>query len=117
MNQSERLIGEYLAHAGYSDVVYEPDGKHPPDFLVDGRIAVEVRRLNQNVHTGGEIRGVEEMAVPLNRLVRKVLASISVLLFLAGIIVSAAYVYSVSEYRGVQAQSNAPLEVVRPPHK
>jgi hypothetical protein len=76
MNQSERLIKDYLAHAGYSEVVHEPDGNHPPDFLVNGRIAVEVRRLNQNVELGTERRGVEEIAIPLNRSVRKVLASL-----------------------------------------
>ena len=75
MNQSERLIAEYLAHAGYSNVVHEPDGKHPPDFLIEGRIAVEVRRLNQNVQTGAVTRGLEETAIPLNRSVAKVLAS------------------------------------------
>jgi hypothetical protein len=75
MNQSEKLFAEYLVHAGYSDVVYEPDGKHPPDFLVNGRVAIEVRRLNQNVQTGTERRGLEETAIPLNRSVRKVLAS------------------------------------------
>jgi len=75
MNESERLIAGYLAHQGYSDVIHEPDGKRPPDFLVNGRIAVEVRRLNQNEATPAGARGLEEIAIPLNSSVRKVLAS------------------------------------------
>ena len=50
---------------GYTDVVYEPDGNVPPDFLVEGRIAVEVRRLNQNtVRQNGKPEGLEEVFIP-----------------------------------------------------
>jgi hypothetical protein len=76
MNRSERLIASYLAHVGYSEVVHEPDGNHPPDFLVDGRIAVEVRRLNQNIETADGTRGIETEFVTLVRLVQRVLASL-----------------------------------------
>jgi hypothetical protein len=41
MNDSEKLVFEYLKSRGFDKVVYEPDGKVPPDFLIDGRIAVE----------------------------------------------------------------------------
>ncbi len=51
MDTSERIVWEYLLHRGFRDVVYEPEGKVPPDFLVDNRVAVEVRRLNQNEDT------------------------------------------------------------------
>jgi len=49
MDSSETLAKEYLRFLGYTDIIYEPDGNIPPDFLVNGRIAVEVRRLNQNL--------------------------------------------------------------------
>ena len=76
MDDSETLIGEYLRHQGHTNVVYEPDGNQPPDLLVNGRIAVEVRRLNQNEEPpGGSPRGLEETGIPLNAAVRKVLAS------------------------------------------
>jgi hypothetical protein len=65
MDKSEKVVADYLAHRGYTDVVYEPDGNVPPDFLVDGRIAVEVRRLNQNYEAGGKTSGLEEVAIPL----------------------------------------------------
>jgi hypothetical protein len=50
MDESEKLCKEYLKHIGYKDkdIAYEPDGRVTPDFLVEGGIAVEVRRLNPN---------------------------------------------------------------------
>ena len=75
MNDSEKLVQEYLTRQGFTNVVYEPDGNVPPDFLVDGRIAVEVRRLNQNEETSTGFHGLEELAIPLDSAVRKVLAS------------------------------------------
>lgn len=75
MDESERTILEYLRNRGLGDVVYEPDGNVPPDFLVNGRIAVEVRRLNENVETDEGHQGLEEISKPLNVLVRKALAA------------------------------------------
>jgi len=69
MNDSEKSVYEYLVGQGFGTVVYEPDGKVPPDFLVDGRIAVEVRRLNQNEKTATGSRGLEEVSKPLRVLV------------------------------------------------
>jgi len=65
MDRSEQVVSEYLSHRGFLDVVYEPDGNVPPDFLIDGRIAVEVRRLNQNENTPNGHRGLENVAIPL----------------------------------------------------
>ena len=73
MDSSENIVFTYLSHQGFTDVVYEPDGNVPPDFLLDGRIAVEVRRLNQNEQMASGSHGLEEVAKPLwarmNRLV------------------------------------------------
>ena len=74
MNQSEKTVSEYLHHRDFGTIVYEPDGKIPPDFLLDGRIAVEVRRLNQNEQTAAGHRGLEETSKPLDAAVRKMLA-------------------------------------------
>lgn len=65
MDASEKIVANFLAHRGYIDVVYEPDGGVPPDFLVDGRIAVEVRRLNENYEVGTGHQGLEEIEIPL----------------------------------------------------
>lgn len=75
MDDSEKTILEYLQSLKLGPVVYEPDGNVPPDFLVNGRVAVEVRRLNENVETAAGNRGLEEISKPLNVLVKKALAA------------------------------------------
>jgi hypothetical protein len=76
LDQSETLAKEYLCHLGFQDIIYEPDGNIPPDFLVDNTIAVEVRQLNQNEITDSEYHGLEEIAIPLSMSVKKLLASL-----------------------------------------
>jgi hypothetical protein len=65
VDASEVLADAYLRHCGYTDVKYEPDGNIPPDFLVNGRIAIEVRRLNQNYVAPEGNKGLEEVRIPL----------------------------------------------------
>ena len=76
MDTSEKLVYEYLNHHGYKDIVYEPDGNIPPDFLVNGRIAIEVRRLNQNYCEGNNTHGLEEAAIPLWKKIEKLALSV-----------------------------------------
>ncbi|MFZ3115077.1 MAG: hypothetical protein WA133_03795 [Syntrophales bacterium] len=76
MDRSEQVVFEYLSHSGFRDVVYEPDGNVPPDFLIDGRIAVEVRRLNQNEETPNGHRGLEKVAIPLMARVKALLKTL-----------------------------------------
>jgi hypothetical protein len=76
MDRSEGHVFEHLKHRGFSDIVYEPDGNVPPDFLIDERIAVEVRRLNQNEQTPSGYRGLEEVAIPFDATVGMVLESL-----------------------------------------
>ncbi len=76
MDASEKSVSLYLANRGYGALVYEPDGNVPPDFLIDGRIAVEARRLNQNDDTPEGFRGLEETAKPLHAAVTKVLTAL-----------------------------------------
>lgn len=76
MDDSEKAVENYLAYLGLERIVYEPDGNVPPDFLVNGRVAIEVRRLNQNEGTESGFRGLEEVAIPLQMRVRKLLASL-----------------------------------------
>jgi hypothetical protein len=75
MNDSERTVLEYLVSRGLGPVVHEPDGNVPPDFLVDGKVAVEVRRLNQNEETATGYRGLEEVSHPLDTLMQRALSS------------------------------------------
>ena len=75
MKREEQLAHQYLASLGYNCVAYEPEPNLPPDFLIDGRIAVEVRRLNQNEITETGHRGLEETWIPFNMRFRKFLKS------------------------------------------
>jgi len=67
LDPTERYVERHLRHRGFKDITYEPDGNVPPDFLLGGTIAVEVRRLNQNHFDGGKFRGLEEVEIPLWR--------------------------------------------------
>lgn len=65
MDASEACVEELLKNMGFKSVVYDPDGNVPPDFLVDDRIAIEVRRLNQNYGVRSRKRGLEEDSISL----------------------------------------------------
>lgn len=75
MNRDEQTVDAYLKSLDLGDVVYEPDGNVPPDFLIDGRIAVESRRLNQHYEEAGRSRGLEEDLIPLRKSFERLLAS------------------------------------------
>lgn len=77
MDASERLAQMYLESLNLGPVLYEPAGNIPPDFLVAGRIAVEVRRLNQNHETSdGRYEGLEQVWIPLLQRLKKHLPSL-----------------------------------------
>lgn len=73
MNPEEAIAEIYLRGLDLGAVVHEPDGNHMPDFLVDGRIAVEVRRLNQHSMATGEPEGLETVEAALVRFIDKLL--------------------------------------------
>lgn len=75
MDATERKVRNYLDHQGYVDIVFEPDGNIPPDFLVNREIAIEVRRLNQNFDDGINTKGLEEVAIPLNHKINNLISS------------------------------------------
>lgn len=58
MNKDERIAERYLKSLNIGEVAYEPDGKIPPDFLVNGCIAVEVRRLSEFASVGQGLESV-----------------------------------------------------------
>jgi hypothetical protein len=65
MDRTETIAYNHLVFRGFPTPVYEPDGNVPPDFLLEGRIAVEVRRLNENERNASFPKGLEESAIPL----------------------------------------------------
>lgn len=77
MKDSERIAAEYLRSIGFVDIEYQPDGNIPPDLVVQGRIAVEVRRLNQNAITpDGSAEGLEETFIPFWKRMRRYLPTL-----------------------------------------
>src|SRR5688572_23448856 len=74
MNRDEQLAYDYLIGLGLGEPVYEPDGEVPPDFLLAGTKAVEVRRLSQHTVHDGEVRSLEQDAIPLRQRFQNLLA-------------------------------------------
>jgi hypothetical protein len=72
---AEEVAFRHLRARCAAGIVYEPDGNVPPDFLVDGRIAVEVRRLNRNESGSDRPVGLERSATPLVHRLQTLLAS------------------------------------------
>ena len=73
MDRSEATVQRYLEAQGFSDIVYEPNGRSTmPDFLVEGCIAVEVRRLNQHEVIDGQPRGLETVTATVDRVLAEV---------------------------------------------
>ncbi|MBK8814044.1 MAG: hypothetical protein IPN42_00290 [Methylococcaceae bacterium] len=48
MDITEAYVRKYLLANGFTDIVYEPEGKVPPDFVINNSIAIEVTRLNSH---------------------------------------------------------------------
>jgi hypothetical protein len=58
MKRTEQYVADFLTHRGHI-WIHEPDGNVTPDFLVDRRIAVEARILNQHFVVNGKAEGLE----------------------------------------------------------
>ena len=58
MKFEERIAKEYFEFKEYDNVIFEPIGNTPPDFLINDSIAVEVRRLNK-FHLGKPLEKIE----------------------------------------------------------
>lgn len=48
MNTDEKIAFRYLQSQGFNSIDFEPNGNStPPDFVIEGNIAIEVRRMNK----------------------------------------------------------------------
>ena len=72
-NREEQIVIDCLIHQGYTEIEFEPDGNIPPDILVDNKIAIEVRRLNQNEIMEEGFKGLEEDEFSVQGIMRKIL--------------------------------------------
>lgn len=59
-NREEQLVINNLIYQGFKNIIFEPDGNVPPDILLNGKTAIEVRRLNQNQKIGNSFKGLEQ---------------------------------------------------------
>jgi len=75
MKKEEQIVKDYLLYLGYTekDIVYEPIVNETPDFLINGNIAIEVRRLNQNFIDSIKNVGFENTRIPLEQSFSKLL--------------------------------------------
>jgi hypothetical protein len=78
MGVDEAVADQHLRMLGYQDVRHHPRGQHnPPDFLLDGTIAVEVRRL-EAVEQGRDVpKGLNAVSRPFSDRLRKLLLTFS----------------------------------------
>lgn len=76
-SREEQLIIDCLQGQGFSNICYEPDGNVPPDILLNDKIAIEVRRLNQNQIIDNRLRGLEEDEHALNGFLTKIMKTVS----------------------------------------
>lgn len=74
MKQEEEIARNYLNQLGIGNPCFEPDGNIPPDFSLNDKIGIEVRRLNQNFKSEKRFEGLEEKRIPLKQIVREVLS-------------------------------------------
>ena len=73
-NQDEEIARIWLEMMGYSDIRRSDDD--PPDYVIGGRIAVEVRRLNRVVESEGSNEGEEVSLIPLGEIVNEVITEL-----------------------------------------
>ena len=78
MGNAHKIALDYLKSLGFSELVYEPKGNVTPDFLLNGKIAIEVRRLNQHYLRNGVYEPLEELFYRIVPKVMKLLREVKV---------------------------------------
>lgn len=75
MKPEEKIAKQYFDTLGFQRIEYEPDGNIPPDFLIDGSIAIEVRRLNQHHEIHSNPQPLEKLEYRINPIVESIAKS------------------------------------------
>lgn len=70
-NQDEIRVKQYLQTLNYTHLEYEPLGNVTPDFVIDNRIAIEVRRLNRNHMKDEHLVQIESCEIPIDTTQKK----------------------------------------------
>ncbi|MCF6341011.1 MAG: hypothetical protein L3J10_09740 [Sulfurimonas sp.] len=74
-NRDETRAKKYLLSLEHTEIEYEPLGNVTPDFLLDKKIAVEVRRLNSNHINNEHIISIENFEIPLIKYIKKIIST------------------------------------------
>ena len=111
-NKDERIAREWLKQQGHTNIEW-PD-EDPPDFVVDGKYAVEVRRMNPVIEIDGKFKGEEELQIPLFRAVKKVLDGFGPPVNRKGFCVNGVYDYSQLQLPQSEALEQEIKEVLQP---
>jgi len=74
-NKDEKRVQKYLQTLNPNTLEYEPLGNVTPDFLIDEKTAVEVRRLNRNHIDGENLPNIENFEIPLIKNIKKIINS------------------------------------------
>ena len=74
-NKDETRAKKYLQTLKYKKLEYEPLGNVTPDFLLDDKIAIEVRRLNRNHINGEKLISIENFEIHLIKKIKKIISS------------------------------------------
>lgn len=73
-NPDECFAKKWLEFQGYSNIEKIKDD--PPDFVVEGKYAIEVRRLNRSIQVNGQTEGEETSRISLQKTIKNALAEI-----------------------------------------
>ena len=74
VNEDERLARKWIEGQGFTDI--RRPCEDPPDYVVNGCNAVEVRRLNSMNEIEGRVKGEESSRIPLYETVKNILKNI-----------------------------------------
>ncbi len=109
-NREEQLIIDCLKIQGFENIQPEPDGNVPPDILLDGNIAIEVRRMNQNKISGQGYVGLENDYYTLQFLIQEIIRDIADISFSRSAIVGYSYGRPLPEKKFIKRKLSQILE-------
>ena len=110
-DEEERIAREWLKQQGYTNI--ERPDEDPPDLVVDGKYAVEVRRLNPIIEIDGQKKGEEERREPLREAIESALNSFGSSINGRGFSVSWEYDYSGSPLPQPEALEQQIIEALQ----
>lgn len=113
-NREKQLIIDCLKGQGFNNIRYEPDGNVPPDILLNDKIAIEVRRLNQNQIIGNRLRGLEEDEHALNGSLTRIMKKVSDKEFERSAYVAWSFSRPLTEWKIIKKSVSHILEIHKP---